>query len=262
MRPAVVIVHGAWHTPEHYEDLVSHLWNKGFEDVHCPPLPSQTATLPLPPTANLEHDTLLIRQTIQPLVDQGRYVIVLMHSYGGIVGNNSLDGFLLPQRKALDREGGVVHLVYMAAFVSPLESTRVDPFDGKPAPWLEEDVENGIVHMKDPRHAFYGHIDSDAEAQAWLDKTVYCPSRILRDPQTYVPYDHIGSGVDATYLVCRRDKELKVPMQEGMATLLGDSRRLEYCDAGHCCMIGYAETIADVVNRAWNASKKNPVIAP
>ena len=255
MRPAVIIAHGSWHAPEHYQEVVDYLQHNGLEDVHCPQLPSQTSTITAPSTANLEHDTIVLRETIQPLVDQGRYVIVLMHSYGGIAGGNSLDGFLPPQRTAPKQKGGVVHLVYMAAFCLPLGSSVSDPFGGKTAPWLKEDVDNGVIHMIDPRHTFYSHIESDAEAQKWLDKMVYCATVISREPQNFVPYDYIGAGVDATYLVCERDKSLSVPAQEEMASLLGDSRRMEYCDAGHCCMIGYGETIAKVVDRAWRVSE-------
>jgi hypothetical protein len=109
--------------------------------------------------------------------------------------------------------------------------------------------------MQNARNAFYAHIESDSEAQKWLDMTVLAPARIVKDVQSYVPYDHIGHGVDATYLVCTRDKELTAPIQEAMASLLGESRTLEYCDAGHCCMLGYETTITDVVERAWKTTK-------
>ena len=257
MKPSVVIVHGAWHTPEHYQEVVGHLNRNGFDDVQCPRLPSATETLPLPATANLEHDTIVIKNTIKLLVEAGRDVVVLMHSYGGVAGNNSLDGLLEPQRKARGLTGGVTHLVYTAAFVQHAGSRLVDPFDGNMMPWLDEDVENDIIHMQDPRHAFYEHVESDREAQNWLEMTVLCPASVVKDIQTYAPYEHIGHGVDVTYLVCNRDKELKGPIQEGMATLLGPTRRMEYCDAGHCCMIGYGKVIADVVDGAWNANVEN-----
>lgn len=130
-------------------------------------------------------------------------------------------------------------------------------------PWIDEDVENEIAHMQDPRHEFYEHIESDIEAQKWLDMTVLCPASVVRDPQTYAPLKHIGHGLSATYLVCSRDKELKVPIQESMASLFGPTSRIEYCDAGHCCMIGYGKIIAEVVQRAWNESKerKGPINA-
>ena len=112
-KPALVIVHGAWHVPAHYQEIADQLRRKGFEDVHCPRLPSATETLPLPATANLERDTAAIKSVIKQLVESGQYVIVLMHSYGGVVGTNALDSLLAPQRKALNLPGGVIHIIYM-----------------------------------------------------------------------------------------------------------------------------------------------------
>lgn len=256
MEPSIVIVHGAWHIPQHYQEVVQELNGQGFKDVYCPRLPSAVDALPPPATANLKHDTLEIRQTIERLVEKERDVIVLMHSYGGVVGANALDGLLAPQRREKGFKGGVAHLVYMAAFVQPAGACLVDPFNGEMPPWIVEDTTNGIMHMKDPRRAFYNHVESDAEAQKWLDMNVLCPTSVLRDRQTYDPYEWIGKGVDATYLVVRREEELTPAVQEGMASLLGESRRMEYCDAGHCCMIGYGKTISEVVKRAWEHSEK------
>ena len=178
-----------------------------------------------------------------------------MHSYGGVVGTNGLDGLLWPQRQAKGLQGGVVGLIWMAAFVLPLGACLNTPYGGDSIPFLDYDNENDLIRMQNPRQAFYGHIESDEEAQKWLDLTVLCPAQINRDVQEFVPYEYIGRGVDATYLVCTRDKELNTQVQEGMATMLGESRRMEYCDAGHCAMIGYADTIAVVVENAWTFTK-------
>ena len=224
--------------------------------MFCPRLPSATEILPLPATANLEHDTALIRDTLKFLANSGRDILVLMHSYGGVVGTNALENLLAAQRRSQGLFGGVKHIVYMAAFVQPAGTRLTDPFNGNPPPWLDEDTEKDIVHMQTPRHAFYGHIESDNEAQNWLDMTVMCPSSVLRDAQSYAPYEYVGHGLDATYLVCSRDKELNAQVQEGMATLLGPDRHMEHCDAGHCCMIGYGSVIADVMDRAWTRTFK------
>jgi alpha-beta hydrolase superfamily lysophospholipase len=131
MKPSVLIVHGAWHTPAHYQEVVNHLKQNGFEDTHCPRLPSATEILPLLATANLKGDTAAIHSAIKSLVDLARNVLVLMHSYGGVVGTNALDSLLAPQRKALGLQGGVIHIIYMAAFVQPAGSRLVDPFNGQ-----------------------------------------------------------------------------------------------------------------------------------
>jgi hypothetical protein len=43
-----------------------------LDDVQCPRLPAATEILPLPAMANLEHDTIAIKNTIKLLVEAGR----------------------------------------------------------------------------------------------------------------------------------------------------------------------------------------------
>lgn len=254
MDPVVMISHGAWHTPEHYAHLTQYLHTVGFAKVLCPQHLSAKTTVPFPETASLEYDTLQLYETVRSVVDLGHPVILLMHSYGGVVGNNATDGFLRPQRKARGLQGGIVHLVYFSAFVMPAGTSMVTPFNGSVPPWIAEDPELHAIGFKDPRNACYNHIQDDKVAQHWLEKTVLCPARVMRDVQTFAPYEHIGPDLHATYLVCRDDYELKSYVQEGMATLLGESRRMRYLDSGHCAMIGNAKDIAGVVKEAWDST--------
>lgn len=96
----MVFVHGAWHIPQHYQEVMDQK-ERGFTDVHCPRLPSATELLPPPSTANLERDTISIKGAIKALIEDGRDVIVLMDSYEGVVGSNALDSLLATQRKVL-----------------------------------------------------------------------------------------------------------------------------------------------------------------
>ena len=43
-----------------------------------------------PPNADLATDTAMVRGDVESLVDAGRTVIAIMHSYGGQVGTNAL----------------------------------------------------------------------------------------------------------------------------------------------------------------------------
>lgn len=110
--------------------------------------------------------------------------------------------------------------------------------------------------MLDPRKSHYGDIKDDKEAQKWLDLCVLCPGSVIKDETTSDPLRFVGKGLDATYLVCRRDYRLKTEVQEGMASLLGDEREVVYCDAGHGPMVSFSERVAEVVMRAWMKSKK------
>lgn len=79
-----------------------------------------------PPNADLGSDTDLIRSYATSLVEAGRTVAVLMHSYGGQVGTNALYGLSKNSRSAQGKQGGISHLIYMAAFALPEGKSMVD----------------------------------------------------------------------------------------------------------------------------------------
>ncbi|KAF1959731.1 alpha/beta-hydrolase [Byssothecium circinans] len=113
-KQTIVIVHGAWHTPAHYSKLRTLLEHSGHE-VHIPIHPSITSPSD-PKIANLSTDTAALQAFITPLIDSGKSIAVLAHSYGGQVATNALHGLGLSTREALGKKGGVTYLIYMAAF--------------------------------------------------------------------------------------------------------------------------------------------------
>ncbi|KAI1417266.1 hypothetical protein F5Y13DRAFT_202801 [Hypoxylon sp. FL1857] len=125
IKTTILIVHGGWHVPDSYNKLTRALRDAGFE-VHIPRLPSLNGARP--PNADLTTDTDLIRSYATSLVEAGRAVAVLMHSYGGHVGTNAIYGLSKNARaaKGLSGEGGVSHLIYMAASALPEGKSPTD----------------------------------------------------------------------------------------------------------------------------------------
>jgi alpha-beta hydrolase superfamily lysophospholipase len=114
-RTTIVLVHGAWHTPANYQSYVDALGAAGF-CVHCPRLPSCTNALP--PTASFSEDVAIVRTVIRELVSEGERVMLIMHSYGGMVGTDAVSDDLLRNNRALTGQpGGVVHLLYLCAYL-------------------------------------------------------------------------------------------------------------------------------------------------
>ena len=60
---------------------------------------------------------VFIRKMVEGIVNSKKYVIMLMHSYGGHVGSDALQDldFIARSKKGLD--GGVIHLVYLCALL-------------------------------------------------------------------------------------------------------------------------------------------------
>ncbi|KAI3322979.1 alpha/beta-hydrolase [Xylariaceae sp. AK1471] len=125
-KPTLLIVHGGWHVPESYGKLTSALREAGFE-VHIPRHLSMNQTRP--PNADLESDSGLIRSYATSLIEAGRTVAVLMHSYGGQCGTNALYGLSKTARAAKGLPGGISHLIYMAAFALPEGKAMTDKVD-------------------------------------------------------------------------------------------------------------------------------------
>lgn len=82
-QPAVLIVHGAFHVPQHFDHLASLLRRAGYQ-VDVPALPS--VGVEQDPGNALELDAGFLFDRLEELVGgKGRDVVVLMHSYGGQV---------------------------------------------------------------------------------------------------------------------------------------------------------------------------------
>ena len=124
-RPTILVIHGAWHHPEFYAPFCKAFEDLGYEAV-CPRL--LTCNNDVPPTKKLEDDVALIRKTAQSLLDDGKTVIAVMHSYGGVVGTDALHGLAIKR------------LIYMTAFIPPSGSSLAGMFGGQLPPFITVDV--------------------------------------------------------------------------------------------------------------------------
>ena len=133
MKPIVIFVHGAWHSPAHFEAVRDLFEADGFP-TECPTQPSFGG----PPTVTLYDDAERIRSVIEKSVkSEGRDIILAMHSYGGIVGTQAADeSFSEASRESQGLEGGVILLLYMCAFLLPLGDSLGSAFGGKLPPFI------------------------------------------------------------------------------------------------------------------------------
>ena len=114
-KPTIIIVGGAWHGPLHYASLSSALARHGYDTV-CERNPSCDPHEPS--IQSVQKDSVAIRDNLLlPLIDNGQDVIMVMHSYGGMEGSGAAQGQSKKDRTAKGLKGGVVGLVYIAAFV-------------------------------------------------------------------------------------------------------------------------------------------------
>jgi alpha-beta hydrolase superfamily lysophospholipase len=102
-KPTILIVPGSFAPPTIYEELVRLLKAKGYPALAVQ-LPTTMKRMPLAPATMLE-DADVIKRAAEALINLGREVVVVAHSYGGVPMTQGLVG--VPVKK----------IVYLTAIV-------------------------------------------------------------------------------------------------------------------------------------------------
>ncbi|KIV86206.1 hypothetical protein PV11_01834 [Exophiala sideris] len=119
--PTIVIVHGAWHSPEHYQVLASRLRSQGYKTV-TPGLPTvHYASQGTPPPRSLSEDINAIRKAIQAGLDTDPTtdVILLAHSYGSLPASPAIQDLDKSTRLKSGHSNGIVAFLVIAGPLIP-----------------------------------------------------------------------------------------------------------------------------------------------
>jgi pimeloyl-ACP methyl ester carboxylesterase len=127
---------GAWMHPTVFDAVRTRLEALGFPS-ECPAHPSIGAE---PPSKTLEDDVSSLCSVLTALADEGRDIAVVGHSYGGVVASNAVEGLVKPVRTANGKRGGVVSVVYLAAFALDKGQSLLELLGGNPLPWMKIEV--------------------------------------------------------------------------------------------------------------------------
>lgn len=116
-QPVILLVPGAFGTPAGYDALVPYLEEAGFATQ---PGAYPSCSPAEPSAATCANDIAALRDTILgPLVEkQHRDVVILAHSYGGIVAGGAAKNLDKQTRTSQGQAGGVVGLIYVAGNIA------------------------------------------------------------------------------------------------------------------------------------------------
>jgi pimeloyl-ACP methyl ester carboxylesterase len=118
-KPVVIFLHGAWHRPLHYINLLTPLREQGYTVV-APALPtSGLDAASIRGRTVTQDDVRAVKEAMAAFLEAGRDIVVVCHSIGGLAGTDSVVGETVPERRARGLEGGVKAVVYLCAFAMP-----------------------------------------------------------------------------------------------------------------------------------------------
>ena len=123
----ITLVPGAFYNPDYFSTFQAQLERRGFHTIAIALLSVGSDD---PASCSAQKDADFIRNTaIVPLVDEGKQVVILMHSYGVIPGS-AARGLGEEQRSREGLQGGVVGLIYISAFLVPADTTPLAAIGG------------------------------------------------------------------------------------------------------------------------------------
>lgn len=113
-KPVILLIHGAFYQPIHYNEVLGKLSEKGFT-VAAPALPT-TGT---DPDLTYEDDVEVINQTLLKLLDDGKEVILVAHSTGALPASHCIEGESVAERAECGLKGGIRHYINVCGLAYP-----------------------------------------------------------------------------------------------------------------------------------------------
>ncbi|KAJ6035726.1 hypothetical protein N7540_000005 [Penicillium herquei] len=236
--PTFVFSLGAWISPEVYDSTRSHLSELGY----CSECPAHPSTGAEPPSKTLSDDVNSLRKFLTNLADEDRDLIVVAHSYGGVVASCAVDGLSKQFREKEGRAGGVIKVVYLAAFALDKGQSLLGMLGGNLLPWMK--VEGDYV-LADGAGSV-GWQDLPLEAQEkWNSLALHACRAPFSGETTYEPWQDIPCA----YIVCERDNALPPTFQELFASKMGGPEVTYRLPSSHSPFLSMSDRLATLLQQ-------------
>ena len=245
-KPVIVLVPGAWHGPEGFHLVTEKLQAAGYE-VEGVNLASVGAATPL---EDFRPDVDAIQQVLKSVTDEGKDALLVVHSYGGMVGSEAVQGFAKSDRAKQGKKGGVSHMYFCCAFAMPEGVSLMNALHDQPLPWFQLNDAQDTVTPKTPVDTFYNDVKEPEKYVKMLKTHSY---RTFASKATYAGWKH----VPCTYLLCEKDNAIPIDAQKGMveaAREAGADMKAETVNASHSPFMSIPEEMALSIRRAAGES--------
>ncbi|KAI0126275.1 Alpha/beta hydrolase fold-1 [Xylariales sp. AK1849] len=264
-KPAILIVHGAFHPPACYDPLTTKLQAAGFEVV-VPRLPSIGEGVF---GVTLDEDVALVRQSATLLFESRKEVILVGHSYGGFLATVVAKDYSVEERAAKGQQGGFRGIVYLAgtltdkgkdttASTNPAltEVLEITVVDGKvfavssTSPYIfmltalqsTASVEKGDKAI----HYYYEPAPRDAAEKCLALIEPHSPD-VFTTPTPVSPAD---LAISRTYVVCEKDNSVLLDSQEQILATTPGMKAVRLTDSGHSPFLSHTDRLVEIIVEA------------
>ena len=239
-----VLVSGAWHTAQCWDAVASLLRSAGHKAVAVA-LPSASANR----DADFAGDLSAVRNAITAETERGRDVIIVAHSFGGVVGSSAIKGLAAPVAGG----GRVVGFVVIASGFMPSGMSMLDAMGGSPPPFWH--IVDGFAEFIDCigpaelRVMFYHDLPAN-KGDAWVQRLTKQSVKTMAEGElVYAGWRDVPCGFLATI----EDKLHPIAMQRlavQMARDAGAEVMVEEVASSHSPMLSQPQQTTDFLLRA------------
>lgn len=241
----IIFVPGGWHQPTCFDQVAKELQSAGYNTDYV-----YLASVG-PPKHVMDHgpDIAEVQKSIEKALSEGQKIVVLGHSYGGIIVSSAVKGYDYKSRQAAGEKGGVTHLFYCCSFVIPEGKSLIEAFGGNDLPWFNISEDKLEVNPDTPEKIFYND----------LPESMYDDLKSQLKPMSYQPFHaklaYAGwAHIPSTYLYCKQDNAIPTFVQEMMvndfAGGAGVKIRTETVDASHSPFLSMPKETAAAIQRS------------
>ncbi|KAI0125434.1 Alpha/beta hydrolase fold-1 [Xylariales sp. AK1849] len=249
-KSTLVLVPGAWHCASTWVKVASLL-----ENLAVQMRPSGFAYAGSSPSACFLDDVKAVRCMIIVKTTKGRDAVVVVNSYGGLVGSSANIG--LTHRKDDDpehppsRSGHVIGIIMLATGFAAAGMSMLRGLDGKPPPFWKVDSQSGFAVLTvDPRRLFYQELPVQ-EGNYWVEKLANQSLKSMMEGG-----EHVYEGwrdVPVCYVATTEDKALPVEAQRMFVQKAKDAGAdvtLREVASGHSPMLSKPDNIFTIMLEA------------
>ncbi|KAI1114234.1 alpha/beta-hydrolase [Nemania sp. NC0429] len=249
---SIVIVPAASALPLFYDTVVEGVSRHGYDikALHTPSVGLPTGARPgaLP---TMYDDAAFISHHVADLADAGRDVLLFAHSYGGTPATESVKGLSKAERRAQNKNGGVVGLAYMNALV-PEVGNPASRFAGTapkgPRPFMAVG-DDGWFYYPDLTHAaeiVFSDLPLE-EGKQWAAKMVKHSAASFLDNLTYGGY----GDVPVSYFVGEGDRSIGPATQRSQIEMIervsGNKVDVTTANTDHVPPISHPQAVVDYI---------------
>ncbi|KAL8867436.1 MAG: hypothetical protein Q9174_005668 [Haloplaca sp. 1 TL-2023] len=200
------------------------------------------------PTLTIQDDAAaLIEEVLSPLIeDQNKDIVLYLHSYAGFPGSAAIKGFSKAERLVVGKQGGILGLIYQAAFIPQTGLSLLDMKGGKYPAWHDPNFETGLVGVIDPKKTFYADVPEPLASQA-TDRVLPQSLRSFNTASGETFYGIPAYDNRRTYLHCNLDQAMPPTAQDAFVANSGVVWDVQKLNTSHSPFYSQPKQLAGIV---------------